>query len=69
MQQLKLDTPYITLGQLLKRLDLISSGGHAKFFLEDVAVKINGQIEHRRGKKIYPQDVVDIEGYEPLQVV
>ncbi|TCS95478.1 S4 domain-containing protein YaaA [Hazenella coriacea] len=69
MRQLKIEGPYITLGQLLKRVDLIGSGGHAKFFLQEVEVKVNSEVEVRRGRKIYPQDLVDISGFGSIQVV
>ncbi|MBH8600462.1 S4 domain-containing protein YaaA [Thermoactinomyces sp. CICC 23799] len=63
MESIKIDTPYITLGQLLKRLDVIDSGGQAKYFLQEETVKVNGEVETRRGRKIYPQDQVDISGF------
>lgn len=55
-----LTTPYITLGQLLKIADIISSGGQAKYFLEEYAVWINGEQDQRRGRKLYPEDAVKI---------
>lgn len=58
-----LTTPYITLGQLLKIADLISSGGQAKYFLADYAVWINDEQDQRRGRKLYPEDVVKIEEF------
>ncbi|SFI70843.1 S4 domain-containing protein YaaA [Thermoflavimicrobium dichotomicum] len=69
MRQIKIDGQYITLGQLLKKLDLIDSGGQAKIFLQEREVKVNQQLELRRGRKIYPQDIVDIAGYGIVQVV
>ena len=62
MKIVKINTEYITLGQLLKMLDLISSGGEAKFFLATTTVLINDIQEQRRGKKIYPKDRVEILG-------
>lgn len=60
--EIKLKTPYITLGQLLKAVDLISSGGQAKWFLAEHQVLVNGTPEQRRGKKLYPNDQVEIVG-------
>lgn len=54
MESIKIDTPYITLGQLLKRLDVINSGGQAKYFLQEETVKVNGEVETRRGEKFIP---------------
>lgn len=69
MQQLKIEGQYITLGQLLKKLDLIDSGGQAKLFLQEVEVKVNNEVELRRGRKIYPQDLIEIAGHDRVQVV
>ncbi|KYQ86092.1 MULTISPECIES: S4 domain-containing protein YaaA [Thermoactinomyces] len=68
MESIKIDTPYITLGQLLKRLDVIDSGGQAKYFLQEETVKVNGEVETRRGRKIYPRDQVDISGFGSVVV-
>ncbi|MGA8942309.1 MAG: S4 domain-containing protein YaaA [Thermoactinomyces sp.] len=69
MKSVNIDTPYITLGQLLKRLNVISSGGQAKYFLQEEEVRINGELERRRGRKIYPQDQVEISGLGIVMVV
>lgn len=68
MQKVQIDSPFITLGQLLKKIDLVSSGGEVKIFLQTEAVEVNGQVEMRRGKKIYPQDQVTIEGFGDVRV-
>jgi ribosome-associated protein len=68
LESIKIDTPYITLGQLLKRLDVINSGGQAKYFLQEETVKVNGEVETRRGRKIYPRDQVDISGFGSVVV-
>jgi ribosome-associated protein len=69
MRQIKIDGSHITLGQLLKKLDLIDSGGQAKFFLMETEVKVNNIPENRRGRKIFPLDQVEIAGYGVVQVV
>ena len=53
---------FIKLGQLLKKAGMISSGVDAKMVILDELVRGNGEIETRRGKKIYPGDVVTFEG-------
>lgn len=55
-----IDTEYITLGQLLKEEDIVSSGGQAKWYLKDNAVKLNDEPEDRRGKKLYDGDNVEV---------
>lgn len=52
---------YITLGQLLKACGVVSNGGEIKAYLANETVLLNGEKENRRGKKIYPKDVVEVE--------
>lgn len=58
----KLRDEYIKLDQLLKACDVVSSGGQVKEFLTYTDVFVNGEIETRRGKKIYAGDIVETEG-------
>lgn len=67
--QIEINSGHITLGQLLKKLDLIGSGGEAKVFLEDTRVKVNRETEARRGRKLYDKDSVDIQGFGMVQVI
>ena len=53
-------TEYITLGQLLKLASIISYGGEAKSFLLTTSVNVNGEKENRRGRKLYPDDIVTV---------
>ncbi len=59
---IRISTPFITLGQLLKMTDWIDSGGQAKVAVKTLKIKVNGEKEDRRGRKLYPTDVIDIEG-------
>ncbi|NOZ92507.1 S4 domain-containing protein YaaA [bacterium 3DAC] len=54
---------YITLGQLLKVLDLVPTGGQAKMVIQSGEVKVNGEVETRRGRKLRPGDIVEIWNY------
>ena len=49
LEEIRFDSEFITLGQLLKMTDAISSGGMAKWFLSENTVYVNGEIEERRG--------------------
>ena len=60
MEEIKIKPPYIKLGQLLKYLDIIETGGDEKDFLENTDVYVNNEIDRRRGRKIYPGDEVII---------
>lgn len=53
---------YITLGQLLKFLDLVSTGGEEKLFVATHDITYNGEKENRRGKKLRPGDNISIDG-------
>ncbi len=64
MNTLKITTEYITLQQLLKIEDIISSGGEAKYFLANNQVFVNNEPENRRGRKLYPNDVIKVSGKE-----
>ncbi|MDD4184288.1 MAG: S4 domain-containing protein YaaA [Candidatus Izemoplasmatales bacterium] len=58
MKKIQINTPFITLGQFLKYVDLVQSGGEVKAFLAVNDIKVNGEIENRRGKKLRPNDIV-----------
>lgn len=58
----------IKIGQLLKKINVINSGGEAKFFLANNEVKINGEIPVGRGSKVYVGDTLWIND-ELFQVI
>lgn len=53
-------TDYITLGQLLKFVDVVMEGGEAKAYLTSNKILVNGIEENRRGKKIRSGDIVEL---------
>ncbi len=57
----KINTEYITLGQLLKMTNLISSGAEAKVAVKEMKIFVNGQKDDRRGRKLYPGDVIVVD--------
>ena len=62
MEIIKLRDDYIKLGQALKAAGLVESGVDANFLIKDGMVKVNGQVEIQRGKKLYNGDIVEFEG-------
>ena len=46
------------LDQFLKWKNLVSSGGEAKIFIKSGSIKVNGEIEKRRGRKLSKGDKV-----------
>ncbi len=53
---------YITLQQFLKLSGIVSTGGQAKLYLQEADITVNGEKENRRGRKLYPEDIVVVEG-------
>ena len=66
--EIKIDTEFIKLDSLLKYANVVESGGMAKSLVQEGYVLLNGEVENRRGKKIYPGDVVELEG-EIIKVI
>ncbi len=62
MLELKIESEYIKLDQFLKLADIASTGGYAKYLIQEGVVKVNGEVETRRGKKLIPGDIVEVEG-------
>lgn len=62
MEVIHLKEEFIKLGQALKAAGLVESGVDAKFVIQDGLVKVNGQVEYQRGKKLYDGDLVEFEG-------
>ena len=51
----------IRLGQFLKFAGLIDSGGDAKEAIIDGFVKVNGEVDRRRGRQLHDGDLVSFE--------
>ena len=62
MEIIKLKEEYIKLGQALKAAGLVESGVDAKFAVQDGLVKVNGQVETQRGKKLVEGDIAEYDG-------
>ena len=62
METIHLRDDFIKLGQALKAAGLAESGVDAKFAVQDGLVKVNGQIETRRGRKLIAGDIVEFNG-------
>ncbi|MCI5630778.1 MAG: S4 domain-containing protein YaaA [Bacilli bacterium] len=60
MEEKKISTEYITLGQFLKFANIIETGGREKEFLKTNVVLVNSIEENRRGRKLYRGDVVEV---------
>lgn len=60
VQEIKIHTSYITLGQFLKFCNVISNGGQEKVYLQENKVLVNGELEQRRGRKLFQGDLIKI---------
>ena len=58
MDKITINTEFIKLDSFLKFAGLASSGAEAKFFIQQGNVLVNGEVEKRRGRKLYKGDVV-----------
>ena len=58
MKKVKIKEEYIQLGQFLKLIQVVDSGAMAKMVILDGLIKVNDEVETRRGKKLYHGDVV-----------
>ncbi len=64
MEVIKLRDEFIKLGQALKAAGLVANGVEAKEVIQDGLVKVNGQVDLRRGRKLYDGDLVTFNGEE-----
>ena len=64
MEIIKLRDEYIKLGQALKAANLVEDGVEAKLVIQDGLVKVNNQVDIRRGRKLYDGDVVSFDGQD-----
>jgi ribosome-associated protein len=52
----------IRLGQFLKLANLVQDGFEARMKIQEGQVAVNGSLETRRGRKLFPEDTVTIDG-------
>lgn len=64
MREVPITTGSIRLGQFLKLADLVDVGSDAKLLLEDGAVRVNGEVEARRGRALVRGDVITVDGID-----
>lgn len=67
-ETIAIDTDYIKLDSFLKLANLVMSGGEAKIVIQEGQVKVNGEVESRRGRKLYPGDTITVSGCSPFVI-
>jgi len=68
-EEIIIEDDFITLNQLLKLANIFESGGFIKNYIKDVGVQVNDEQEHRRGRKLYHNDIVLVEDEVILKVI
>lgn len=64
MESITLKDEFIKLGQAMKLANLVEDGVEAKLVIQDRLVTVNGEVDTRRGRKLYPGDVFAYDGQE-----
>lgn len=64
MEIIKLKDDFIKLGQALKLANVVEDGVEAKYVILDGLVRVNGEVDTRRGRKLYDGDMVTFENHE-----
>lgn len=62
--EIRIRDEFIKLGQALKLADLVSDGVEAKYVISDGLVKVNGEVDTRRGRKLYVGDMISYNGQD-----
>ncbi len=62
MDTFQLKTEFIELNKLLKLLGVVETGGQANGIITDGEVRVNGEIEFQKRKKLRAGDLVELEG-------
>ena len=69
MTEIKISTPFIKLDQLIKFAGISFDGAEAKEIIKQGIVKVNGEEEKRRGRKLYKGDKVQINLEEIFELI
>ena len=62
MNEIQVDTGIIKLDAFLKWAGIASQGSEAKFYIKNKEIKLNGEIETQRGKKLVKGDIIEFNG-------
>lgn len=62
MKEIKIETEFIKLEQLMKFASMVQTGGEAKMLINQELVLVNGEICTMRGKKIRSGDEIEFDG-------
>ncbi len=68
MVEIKIDTEFLKLDSFLKFTGATTLGSEAKFYIQNEDVKVNGEVEVRRGRKLYIGDKIEFQEEEYIIV-
>lgn len=68
MKEIKINTEIIKLDSFLKWSGAVSTGAEAKVYIQNGEIKVNGEVEERRGKKLTKGDIIEI-GNETYKII
>lgn len=69
MREVKIHTPEIKISQFLKWAEIASTGGESKNMIREGKIKVNGEVVKVPGKKLFPGDLIEVEGVMSLKIV
>lgn len=69
MENIEIKTDVIQMDQLLKWAGIIESGGQMKFLIEDQVIKLNQVLVTEKRKKVFPGDILEVNGVGTWKVV
>lgn len=61
MNEIKIETDYIKLDAFMKWANIVCTGAEAKMYIYDGCVLVNGEVETRRGRKLFKNDIVEFD--------
>ena len=64
MIEITIRDEFIKLGQALKLAGVVEDGVEAKYVINDGLVQVNGEVDLRRGRKVYEGDIISFDGKE-----
>lgn len=62
--EIKIRDEFIKLGQALKLAGVVYDGVEAKHVIQEGLVKVNGETDQRRGRKVYDGDIISFQDEE-----
>ena len=64
MDTVEFNSDFIKLGQAIKLANLVDNGGMAKAVITDGLVSVDGEVDTRRGRKLFGGEIIEFEGHK-----